>query len=170
MGEAVKIVSNSTPLIYLSKISRLDLLKKLFGTVIIPSEVYQEVVIKGQEEGYVDANIIENAIRSGWIKVKPVKKQKENLKEFREIHQGEIAVINLYFSEKADIVLMDEACVRQVARSFGLNVRGTVYVLLLARSKKLITTKQTKKLLEELIRVGFRLSPEIYSRIINEMD
>jgi hypothetical protein len=40
-------VSNSTPLIALAKINRLDLLKDYFGKIYIPEEVYDEVVRRG---------------------------------------------------------------------------------------------------------------------------
>jgi len=40
----VIVVSNATPLIALAKIDRLDLLQELFGTIVIPQAVYEEVV------------------------------------------------------------------------------------------------------------------------------
>ena len=42
------IVSNSTPLIELSKIRRLELLRDVYGTLVIPKAVYTEVVINGE--------------------------------------------------------------------------------------------------------------------------
>jgi predicted nucleic acid-binding protein len=41
------IVSNSTPLIALSRIGRLDVLRDLFGEIIVPAEVYDELFVKG---------------------------------------------------------------------------------------------------------------------------
>ena len=43
----MKIVTNSTPLIELSKINQLDLLRKVYGAICIPEEVYIEVVVEG---------------------------------------------------------------------------------------------------------------------------
>ena len=43
------VVSNSTPLIALSKIDLFHLLKKYFGKIFIPNEVYSEVVIRGEK-------------------------------------------------------------------------------------------------------------------------
>ncbi|MGC9445344.1 MAG: hypothetical protein ACP5E9_10545 [Candidatus Methanospirareceae archaeon] len=40
----MKVVSNSTPLIALSRIHKFSLLKEYFGAVFIPKEVYEEVV------------------------------------------------------------------------------------------------------------------------------
>ncbi|MDD3622944.1 MAG: hypothetical protein PHQ81_11125, partial [Methanofollis sp.] len=43
----MNVVSNSTPLIALSRIQKLDLLKEYFSVVSIPEEVYNEVVTRG---------------------------------------------------------------------------------------------------------------------------
>lgn len=57
-------VSNSTPLIALSKIGKLDLLKEYFGEIYIPAEVYDEVVTRG---GRLSG--AEEVASSKWIKV-----------------------------------------------------------------------------------------------------
>ena len=44
------VVANSTPLIGLSKIRQLELLRDVYGSIIIPEEVYTEVVIDGADE------------------------------------------------------------------------------------------------------------------------
>lgn len=41
------VVSNTTPLIGLSLVGRFELLKNLFGSILIPSAVYNELVVKG---------------------------------------------------------------------------------------------------------------------------
>jgi predicted nucleic acid-binding protein len=43
----VKVVVNATPLIALSLINQLELLNELFDEVLVPSAMYQEVVIQG---------------------------------------------------------------------------------------------------------------------------
>jgi len=63
------IISNASTLIYLAKVNRLHLLKDLFKKVIIPMEVYEEVVIRGIKDGFSDARIVENAVKDGWIEV-----------------------------------------------------------------------------------------------------
>lgn len=40
------IISNSSPLIALSRIEQLSILKYIFGKIYIPNEVYQETVIE----------------------------------------------------------------------------------------------------------------------------
>ena len=62
-------VSNTSPLIWLAKIGRLNLLKELFGEVFVSEESYQEAVEKGLEAGFSDAIVIKDACEQGWIKV-----------------------------------------------------------------------------------------------------
>ncbi len=64
------IVSNATPLIYLAKLGRLHLLKDFFQEVIIPEEVKRVVVDRGKEQNSVDAFVVEEALKEGWIKKK----------------------------------------------------------------------------------------------------
>ena len=61
------VISNATPLVYLAKADRLDLLLSLFEEILIPEAVYEEVVSKGKQLGRADALIVEKAIRAGRI-------------------------------------------------------------------------------------------------------
>jgi predicted nucleic acid-binding protein len=63
----MKVVSNSSPLIFLSAIGKLDILKSEFGEIIVPEAVYDEVTsneLKGSNE----------VKHAEWIKVQAVKK------------------------------------------------------------------------------------------------
>lgn len=42
------VISNSSPIIALSRIQRLDIFRQLFGKVVIPPIVYQEIAPKGR--------------------------------------------------------------------------------------------------------------------------
>jgi predicted nucleic acid-binding protein len=59
------VVADSTPLIALARIDRLNLLKELFGAVLIPEAVFQEVVTRGKERPGS-----EEVLKADWIKVK----------------------------------------------------------------------------------------------------
>jgi len=56
-------ICNSGPLIYLAKLNRLDLLADLYGSVIIPRAVHDEVVVFGKQRGHVDALTIQLFLR-----------------------------------------------------------------------------------------------------------
>jgi len=54
-------VSNTSPLIWLAKTGKLNLLKDLFGEVLISEKSYKEAVEIGLQEGYSDALVIKDA-------------------------------------------------------------------------------------------------------------
>ncbi len=55
------VVVNSTPLIVLCGINRLDILQKLYHKIIIPAAVYQEVAAKKDSACYIDS-ALENMV------------------------------------------------------------------------------------------------------------
>ena len=160
----MSVVTNATPLIYLAKIGKLLLLKKLFGKVIIPEEVKKEVVDRGKEKGESDAYIIEQAITEGWLVVEKAQGKALQVK----LHPGEEAVLILAVEKKISEVIIDEVPARTAARILGLTPRGTIYVLLKAVSKLEINLEEFIELLEKLLECGFRLKEEIYLEAIRK--
>lgn len=66
-----KVVSNSSPIIHLAKVGKLELLKEYFHTIIIPEAVYRECVQEGKEREEV--GLIK---RADWFKVAQVNDKK----------------------------------------------------------------------------------------------
>lgn len=159
-----KIVSNATPLIYLSKIGRLDLLRDNFGEIIIPMEIKAEVVDRGKELKKKDAYIVESAIENGWIKVKETKLIEVAI----DVQRGERAVISLAKNLGIGDVLIDEVSARTSAKLAGLHPRGTLFVLLKALKDYLIDFDDFLECLDKLISEGFRLKEEVYLGAIRE--
>lgn len=164
------IISNSSPLMYLSKINKLDLLRTLFSKVIIPKQVYEEVVIKGKENKFLDYIKIENAINNNWVIIEESRIDKEIEKFISEIDLGEISVISLAKKLKPELILIDDASARTIAESLGFNVKGTIYILLKAYKNKILNKEEMKSLLRNLISEGFRISPEFYAEILDEIE
>lgn len=156
------IVSNATPLIYLAKVSKIGLLKGLFGEVYVPKEVEVEIVEKGKELGKKDAYIVEKAIKERWIKVLSAKMVEIPIK----LHPGELAVLSLAKNIGVKEVLIDEVPARVAARLLGLVPRGTVFVLLMALRFGEIDLNEFLEVLNELIKQGFRLREEVYLEAI----
>lgn len=87
-----EIVSNATPLIYLGKVEKLNLLECIFGEVIISEEVKREIVDEGKKLKEADAYLIEKEIKRGWIKVFNVK---ELIDVPLKLEKGEISTLSL---------------------------------------------------------------------------
>jgi predicted nucleic acid-binding protein len=158
------VVSNATPLIYLAKIGRIDLLRKVFGEVFVPEEVRIEVVDKGKQLGEGDAYVVEKAIKDGWLKVLSV----EALEIPIKLELGEIAVLSLSRRQGLREVLVDEISARTAARLMGLIPRGTIYVLLKALEIREVNLSEFLDALSDLVKHGFRLKEEVYLEAVRE--
>ncbi len=153
------IVSNSGPLIHLAKAGRLDLLKELFGEVIIPHEVKLEVIDRGK--GMADAFLIESEVENGWIVID--KSNNTKLKEIAEnagIDIGEAAAIMLAKSKSCP-VLIDDLAARRFAIGMGLEVVGSIGVLIRCAKVHKISRSEALETLEKLGRVMW-LSIDVY--------
>ncbi|AJF59518.1 MAG: nucleic acid binding protein [archaeon GW2011_AR10] len=150
------VVSNASPLIFFIKLERLDLLEKLFTKIVMPEQVFFEVSVKETAGNEIKA--------SAFIEVK-----KFFLKKDISLGKGETAAILLALQLKTSKVLLDDRKARIAAKSFGLKPIGTLGLLVLAREKNLITKKEFSKLLNELVKNGFRISIELYKEALKKV-
>lgn len=152
------IVSNSTPLIALSKIGEFELLKEYFGEIHIPKAVYEEVVTRGKKLfGAMEVKDAE------WIKVEEVRNEiaVESLRDY--IDQGEAEAIILAKERNAKLLLIDDSDGRQIAGRLGLKITETIGILLLAATDKKVVLKNA---LDDLMACGFRLGKEEYDKLL----
>jgi len=154
------VVSDTTPLIGLASIGRLDLLLEIFGEVYIPQAVYGETVTHGREEG-----IAKQAVANAkWIHVVEVKDRLAVDVLLDEMDLGEVETIILASEMKADWVLMDERKGRRKLSQLNIPKIGTIGVLLKARQLRLIP--KLKPEIEKLQQTGFSISPTVVSEIL----
>lgn len=158
------IVSNSTPLIYLARIGKLQFLNEFFKEVAISEKVWEEVVKEGKNEGCPDAFVVEKAMSEGWIKVHKTKITKK-LENFG-IDKGEIESISLTIDLKQKEILVDQVHARAAASVLGLKPRGTIFVLLKALKRGMINYEEYLDSLSELTRSNFRMSDDVYLEAI----
>jgi len=160
-------VSNSTPLIYLVKLGKLNLVIRMFGRILIPETVYREVVVRGGERGYPEAQAVQALIESGEVEVKPAKPVSDSLK--LGIHRGEAEAISLAL-ELGLPLLVDDKPAYLVARALGVRVVRTVRLLLDLLEEGLIDLSQFRTNLRNLSREGFWLTADVYDRVIQEAE
>ncbi|KPV65460.1 MAG: hypothetical protein AOA65_0159 [Candidatus Bathyarchaeota archaeon BA1] len=167
-------VSDATPLIYLSRLGELHLLRDVFAQVQIPPEVKVEVVDRGKAEGYSDAYVIEQALNEGWLILTPLTtedtKESEALAQMTGIDIGEAQAIILTKQKGEKLVFIDQSNARQVARHVGLTPRGTIFVILTATKRKLVTKEDAKQMLEALIEANFYVSAKIYGDTLKAIE
>jgi len=167
-------ISDTSPLIWLAKVGNITLLKALFEEVIIPQEVYIEAVEKGLQGGFTDAQTIKECINEGWIKLSKLNSKDQNIlqkisEHAFEIHSGEAQAIVLAREMKL-LLLMDESAGRAFAEAWGLKVKGTIYVIISALRKDLISETDAKETVLTMVTKGFRIEPTLLARLIIEVE
>ena len=115
------VVSDTSPLIVLAKLHMLDHLRTMFGSVLIPLEVREELAAKGEVQGAPD--VLSQC--GEWMVVKTP----GTLLELTGLDAGEIAAISLALDVKAGFLMIDERDGRKIAQSLGLQIIGVVGLL-----------------------------------------
>jgi len=103
VAASVITVSNSSPIINLARIGKLDLLRQIFGTVTVPDAVWREVVVDGA--GQAGARDVEQA---SWIRRATVKNRDLVRALQQELDEGESEAIALACETQGSLLLMDE--------------------------------------------------------------
>jgi len=167
-------VSNATPPIYMARLGKLHILKDIFTHVQIPPEVKAETVEQGKTKGYPDAYVIEQALNDKWLILSPLTpentKKSETLAQMTGIDIGEAQAIILTKQKNEKLILMDQSNARQVARHLELTPRGTIFIILSATKRKLITKEEAKQMMAALIEVNFYISAKIYHETLKAIE
>jgi len=156
-------ISDSSTLIHLAKIGRLNLLKEFHETIIIAPAVWKEVVKEGRD--WPGSLEVEEGQRLGWIKV--IAPSNTPLVHFLgdELHQGEAETIALAVELNTDVVFLDESEARRIAGIYNLNKSGVIGILIRAKKDRKISS-----LKEELDRLrndaGFWIGEEVYRKAL----
>ncbi|MBI2550551.1 hypothetical protein HYV83_05230 [Candidatus Woesearchaeota archaeon] len=160
------IICDSSSLILLAKINRLSIVNSLYGKILIPKAVYDEVVVKGKEERYSDAFLIEKQIGES-IAVKELDKthtaKAESLKAV--IGKGEAEAIALCEQERQKTLLTDDLDSMRIAKEHGIKCRTTLGLLYEALKKGLIRLRDYESSLKEFSKNAW-ISAEIITEFL----
>jgi predicted nucleic acid-binding protein len=151
----MKVICNTTPFIALSSIDQIGLLKEIFSSLITPRAVIEEVSAGG-------AIRVPNLASLDWIEVVPNVATVENRKLF-QLDYGEQQVVLNALELKADLVLIDDRNARNIAEYLGLQVKGTLGILVEAKRKGLILSFKEAAL--KMRKQGIRFSEQLINEI-----
>ncbi|MBM4466875.1 MAG: DUF3368 domain-containing protein [Chloroflexi bacterium] len=151
------VIVNNTPLVALWVLGRLDLLRELYGEVLIPQAVYEEFVAT---EHTVRQTALENA---PWIR--PVSlANPQRARVYIGLDLGEAEVLALAEERAARLVIIDELKARRYAQRLEMPLTGTLGLLLLAKERGLVAN--LAPLLAELQEAGLHLSTTLIDRAL----
>lgn len=117
------VIADASPLIGLAAAKRFDLLRRLFGRVVVTRAVLEEVMAGGPRPG---ARELAEALRDGWVRGAPTPSETWR---FAELGTGEASTIALALRHPGALVLMDDVPGRERAASEGIETLDSAGVL-----------------------------------------
>ena len=157
MPEAPRlVVVNTTPIIALSLVGELGLLRSLYDEVVVPSAVEAEVLAGGRD-GIGSSELIE----ASWLRVASLQDSRR-ADLLADLDRGEAEVLAQELN--ADLVIIDERLARLHAKRLGLTLTGTLGVLL--RAKQLGHVKAVAPLIDRLRQGGIHLSDVVVAEVL----
>ena len=166
-------VSDSTPLIYLAKIGRLDIIRDVFQKIYVPEAVIDEAVTQGKALNMSDASIIEKAVGTWIIKerVEPeVDAEYSFLDNNTRLGNGEKEALKLCKQLDAAYFIADDREARRVSSILNIKPIGTCGTVVQAFRQGSITKKEALRVIDDLVKVGFRISSILYRKILDELE
>lgn len=154
------VVSDASPLITLASVGELELLRRLFGEVLIPGRVWDEVV-------QTDRAGAEAVAAADWIRVVAAPDTSFLFALRMELDRGESEAISLAFDLGADVLLLDERSARNLAISIGFKVIGVLGVLQQAKQQGFLPA--LRPVLDLMrTRADFRISDRLYGMALRD--
>lgn len=154
------IVVNTSPWIALSICGKVSLLKELYSEAYLPVGVKDEIM-----EGAKKGPGIEELKICKWLKIGKIK-DAEKINFLYELSRGEAEVMILAKERNIRQVLIDEKVARLQAKILGLEVIGTLGLLLKAKKLKVISS--VKPLVEKMVQGGIWIDKDLIKGILRE--
>lgn len=144
-------VCNASPLIVFHQIGRLELARAVLDNVLIPPAVASEIAPS-------------LGVPPSWVQIRSSSFALDPMPWWSSLDRGEIEAIALALDLPASLVLLDDRLARRAAHQLGLNVVGSLGVLLQAHQRGLIGTVRPD--LDAMIEAGFHVSRALYGEIL----
>lgn len=157
------VISDTTPILSLVKCGQLTLLEKLYGFVLIPEAVYDELT-----SNPIFENEKAEILACSFIKVKQVCNQESVLllRSVAGLDAGESEALILYGEQKAALLLIDEHKGRSVAKKMSVEHVGTMGIFMMAYDSDLISTEEVSRCLDVLLKKEIRLSKNLCNKVL----
>jgi len=142
------IVSDSTTLIILFDLNRLELLSNLFPKIIIPSAVYAEISVKRAIE-LPSFITVQQASENETLK---------SLKLLLDLGESEAIALALELDSK---LIIDEKKGRKIAMRQGLKIIGLLGIVYANIKKEFLSKEEAKSFLDKAIDHGYRINQKL---------
>jgi len=144
------IISGTSCFIILTKIGQLDILQKIYGQIITTIEVATEY---GQT-------------LPDWVEIRAATDKYSRQILEMQIDLGEASAIALALETSESLVILDDYKARKIAEQLGLEITGTIGVIIKAKLLGIIPS--IKPYLIKIRNTDFRLSNDIEIQALKE--
>ena len=150
------IISDSTTLIILSDLKRLDLLSNLFKEVIIPKSVYDEITVK------------QPLVSAPFIRIRKVEESELLTTLLSLLDRGESEAIALAVEMEMPLII-DEKKGRKIARNLHVDIIGLLGILYLNIQKGFLSQTEAQTFLKDAVSHGYRISQQLIDEMFSAL-
>ena len=154
------VIANTSPLFYLHQVGHLEVLRSLYGRIVIPPAVQAELAAGGKA-GFASPDVSQ----AGWIEVRRVRSQ-EIIPAVVDLGPGEAEVLALGLEYPGSLLVLDDRLGRRVAHLNSLTYTGTVGVLV--KAKQAGHVKAIRPLIQQLRATGLWLADELVAMVLDQ--
>ena len=160
----MKIVFNSSPLIFLSRLDFLELFLQYDYQFYVPEIVIKEINAKRDEaSNYVNVVVANNGL---------IVKQISLLSLANSINErlgrGEAEAIALATELQSDYVILDDFAARREAMRLGLNVKGTLAIIKKMMADDKVKIDDLDQFYQQLLQIKFRVKRSVFEAIFTD--
>jgi len=158
---AERAVVNASPLIFLSRAGLLDLLQLLSPEIIVPEIVATEIEVRGESDPTAQA-----IANTPWVVVTQTPSVPTQIQAWG-LGPGESSVLAWAHLHPGSHAILDDLAARRCASAFGIPVRGTLGLALIAKQRGHIPS--ARRVLEQLRQGGMYLSDHVMDQALSRV-
>lgn len=160
----MKVVFNSSPLIFLGRLSFLDVFLNSLDEFYLPIFVAEEIGAKSDKA----CQQLQVLIESDKIAAMEIKLISLANSLNMRLGRGESEAIALGIELETDYIILDDFAARKEATRLGLNVKGTLAVIRKLQTDGKITISSLEQFYQDLIAINFRVKRSLFDAIFED--
>lgn len=160
----MKIVFNSSPLIFLSRLDYLEPFLAKDANFYVPKSVQIEINAKQDQA----TDNIQNFINNEKLIVQEINLISLANRLHNRLGKGESDAIALGIELQTDYIILDDYAARKEAIRLGLNVKGTLAILRKLLKEEKIIIDDLDSFYQKIRKMNFRVNREVFDSIFND--